>query len=332
MMLNKKVRHILSSSRLLFIMAAILIFMAIYEPSFFNTDNLVNIISHASINGIVAVGMTPLMIAKAFDISVGSIMVLSGVISIMLVNKFDPVTAILIGTLSGILLGWFNGFLVARLKINSFISTLGTMVIYQGIAFVITNMQPITTESAAFQKFATVEVFGVPILIVYFIIVMLLIWFILRFTGLGKNSYAIGGNEAACRLMGINVERYITIFFIISGLGASFAGVVLSSKLNAASAVFGENVSLLVIAGIVLGGVHLTGGVGTISGVIQGIILIGLLDNITIYLGLFGYYQMFFRSLILIGVVIFDVIYIKQAANRLQKEELMKTKSLVATQ
>lgn len=327
-MLNKNIRHILSDSRLAIIMALILIFMAFYMPTFYTGENLVNIILHASTNGIIAIGMTPLMIAKSFDISVGSILVLSGVISIIVTNYFGPAVGIIVGTLSGLVMGLTNGILVATMKINSFIATLGTMVIFQGIAFAVTNMQPITTESVQYQKFATIEIFHVPIIIVYFLAMIVIVWFILKFTKLGKNAYGIGGNEAACRMLGINVERNMIIFFVLSGLAASFAGVILSSRLNAASAIFGENIAMLVIAGIVLGGVHLTGGVGTVGGVIQGIILIQLLDNITVYLELVGYYQMFFRSLILIGVVVFDVLYIKHENKRLQFDELLKIKAL----
>jgi ribose transport system permease protein len=326
--LKGKIGALLSSSRLLFIFAGLMIFMAVHDLDFFYTGNLLNIFSHVSINGILAVGMTMLMISRAFDISIGSAVVLAGVISIEAANHFHPAVAILLGIASGIPMGLFNGFLVAVLKINSFIATLGTMVIYQGIAFVITGEEPITTDSLAFQKFATLEVLGIPVVIIYFISVTVIIWSILRFSLLGKNAYAIGGNEDACRMLGISVRLHLIVFFVISGLCASFAGVILSSRINAASGTFGENIALVVIASIVLGGVHLSGGVGTIFGVLQGVILLGLLENITLYLGLFGYYQRFVRSLILIGVVVFDVIYIEYSTQKLQFRELGRLKSV----
>jgi ribose transport system permease protein len=303
-------------------MGFIIILMLFLAPDFFTPINLINIVTNASINGIAAVGMTLLMISRAFDISIGSIMVLSGAISILVVNQFNPALAIIIGTFSGVVLGLINGLLVAKLKINSFIATLGTMVIYQGITFSITNMRPISTMDEAFQKFATTEIFKLPVVIFYFFAAALLLWFISRFTQLGKNAYAIGGNSEACKRVGIRVDAYVIIFFILSGVFAAFAGVLLSCKIQAASAIFGENVALLVIAGIVLGGVHLSGGVGSIWGVVQGIILIGVIDNITIFLGLIGYYQMFFRSLVLIGIIIFDVQSVKQASKRLEKVEI----------
>ena len=324
---SDRLRERLSYFRLTGIMLVLLGVMACTSRSFFYQANLINIISHASINGILAVGMTALMISKAFDISIGSIMVLAGVIAILLLQYVSPAVAITLAISSGAILGLVNGFLVAWLNINSFIATLGTMVVFQGIAFALTDMRPVTTESAAYQVLGSAEWQGVPAPVVYFILSILLVWAMMRFSPLGKNAYAIGGNEEACRMMGISVRFYRTIYFMLSGLAGSFAGVVLSSKIGAASAVFGENVALVVIAAIVLGGVHLTGGVGTVGGVVQGILLLGLLENITVYLGLFGYWQLFFRSAILIAVVVFDALYSKYALNKLQLQELLKLKA-----
>lgn len=324
---SKRLREGLTYFRLTGIMLVLLGIVACTSRSFFNQANLINIISHASINGILAVGMTALMISKAFDISIGSIMVLAGVISILLLQYLSPALAMTIAICSGLFLGLVNGILVAWLNINSFIATLGTMVVFQGIAFALTDMKPVTTESTAYQVLGNGEMLGLPAPVFYFILAILIIWAMMRFTPLGKNAYAIGGNEDACRMMGIPVRFYLTIYFMISGLAGSFAGVVLSSKISAASAVFGENVALVVIAAIVLGGVHLTGGVGTIGGVVQAIFLLGLLENITVYLGLFGYWQLFFRSAILIAVVVFDALYSKYALSKLQIQELFKLKT-----
>lgn len=319
---NLKTLVLISEYKLLIIMMFIIIMMLFLAPDFFNPINLVNIIANVSINGIAAVGMTLLMISRSFDISIGSNMILAGAISIIVVNRFNPVLAIIVGVLAGVVMGLINGLLVAKLKINSFIATLGTFVIYHGITFSITNMRPVATTNETFQKFATTEIFTIPIVVFYFFIAALIIWFISRFTQLGKNAYAIGSNSEACEHVGIKVNTYTIIFFMICGVFASFAGVLLSCKIQAASAVFGENIALLVIAGIVLGGVHLSGGVGSAWGVVQGMILIGLIDNITIFLGLIGYYQMFFRSIVLIGILIFDVQSVKHANKRLEKIEM----------
>ncbi len=315
----------LLDGKLLLAMGVIVLSMAYSDPSFYNPLNLINIISHVSINGIMAMGMTLLMVSRSLDMSIGSILVLSGVITVMLVNQVGIPLAIIIGTLSGIPMGLLNGVLVTKFKINSFIATLGTMVIFQGIAFSLTKMKPISSRNPFFQKFATYEIFSdFPIVILYFILIIGLIWFIASYTRLGKYAYAIGGNSEACRVMGIRVDYYSNIFFMISGLFASFAGVLLASKIDAASAVFGENVSLQVIAGIVIGGVSLSGGVGKVFGVVQGIILLGLVENITMYLGLFGYFQLLFRSLVLLGVIIFDITYLN-ISNRISERASFQT-------
>ncbi|MCX6089384.1 MAG: ABC transporter permease [Candidatus Atribacteria bacterium] len=327
--MNKALGKAFLEYKLLLVMGGIVILMFFFDFTFFNPINLINIISHVSINGILAMGMTLLMISRSFDMSIGSIMVLSGTITVMLVRVIGIPGAILVGVLSGILMGWLNGILVAKFKINSFIATLGTMVIFQGMAFSLTNMKPISSRNPNFQIFATYELFeGVPIVILYFLIAIFIVWFISRFTRLGKNAYDIGGNMDACRMMGINVDYYSIVFFIISGVFASFGGVLLSSKIDAASAVFGENVGLQIIAGIVIGGVSLAGGVGKVMGVVQGIILLGLLENVTMYLGLFGYFQLLFRALILLGVVIFDIVYVNVNSKMLEKTNFRKMKEI----
>ena len=323
---NSKVLGRIAAYKLILIMVAIVILMAFLAPLFFNPINLINIVTHVSINGIAAVGMTLLMISRSFDISIGSNMVLAGAIAVITVNHFNPVIAIFAGMLAGVVMGLINGVLVAKLKINSFIATLGTSVIYQGLTFSITNMRPVATPNVAFQKFATAEIFRVPMVIFYFFLAAMLVWFVSRFTQPGKNAYAIGGNSQACRWVGIKVDMYVIIFFMISGVSAAFAGVLLSCKIQSASAVFGENIALVVIAGIVLGGVHLTGGVGSVWGVVQGMLLIGLIDNITTFLGLIGYFQMFFRALVLLAIIIFDVQSVKFAGKRLEKFEMRMAK------
>jgi ribose transport system permease protein len=253
--LRRRAARLLGGSRLLGIIASILLVMAVAEPFFFSVDNLLNILSNASINGILAVGMTMLMISGAFDISIGSIMVLAGVIAVLMVDRCGPTAAILVGVGSGIVMGLVNGILVAKLKINSFIATLGTTVIFQGIAFVLTDTRPIATGSEAFQRPATLEMAGIPAPILYFGGLAAAVWLVLNCTRVGKYAYAIGGNEDACRMLGIDVAAYRILLFVISGVCASFAGVLLSSRLGAASGAFAENRALVVIAAIVLGGV-----------------------------------------------------------------------------
>jgi ribose transport system permease protein len=317
---TRALRTLLSQYKLLAITAVLLVFMAFVRGEFFGVENLINIITNMSINGILSIGMTLLMIAGCFDISLGSILVLSGAVSIIALRIASVPVALLLGISSGVLMGILNGVLVAKFKINSFIATLGTMVIFQGATFSVTNNKPVATDSDAFQAFAMHNVaFGIPRLVFYFVIAILIIWVIARFTRLGKFAYAIGGNIEACRRVGIKVDLYLIGFFAISGLFGSFGGVALASKIQAASAIFGDNIGLLVIAAIVIGGVSLSGGVGKVGGVVQGIILIAIMDTMTNFLGLVGYYQLLFRSLLLLGVILYDVLSVRQAEQRLER-------------
>ena len=296
----------LSNSRLLLVLVTILLFMAVYSPSFVGPGNLINLLSYISINGMLAVGMTLLMISREFDISIGSVVVLAGVISIHLIDYVGAPWAIVLGTGIGMGTGAFNGLLVVRLGINSFIA--------------LTDMRSIATESATFHRFSSETWWGLPLPVLYFFALSVIIWFISRFTLLGKHAYAIGGSPEACHLMGIPVGRQKLIFFVITGTIAAFSGVVLASRLNSASAVFGENIALVVIAAIVIGGVHLSGGTGTVGGVVQGVLLLGLLENVTVFLEVSDYYQRFFRALVLIGVVVFDVLYVRYNNFTIQRQ------------
>lgn len=313
-------RKKLLDAKLILAMGAILLLMLATAPSFYSSQNLLNIVSNASINGIVAMGVTLLMVGGGFDMSVGSIMVVSGIVTTMLVRVIGVPLAILIGIFLGIPMGLLNGILVAKFRVNAFIATLGTMVIFQGIAFSLTNMKPVSARSPVFQMFANYELFkGVPIVVLYFLIAVIVIWFVAHFTGFGKYVYAVGGNKEAARMMGIRVDFYCAATFVISGFFAAFAGVALASKIDAASAVFGENIALPVVASVVIGGVSLSGGVGRVLGVVQGIFLLALVENVVMYMGLVGYYQLLFRALVLLGVVIFDVTYARLSEKMLER-------------
>jgi ribose transport system permease protein len=309
-------------NRLIVILAILILAMVGLAPSFFKLSNIINIVSYLSTNGILSIGITLLMIAGYFDLSVGSIMGLSGAIAAILTKSLGPGPAIALGIASGIVLGLTNGLIVTKFRINSFMATLGTMIIFMGITLSITNTRAVYIDSEKFQSFALFKIGGIPIVVFYFLIVALAAWCLAKFTILGKNAFAIGGNLEACRNLGIRVDRNVLNLYVISGVCASFGGVILSARVSSASGRFGESVLMPVIASVILGGVSLTGGVGSIGGVIQGIFLIGVVENITIYLGFYDVWQLLIRSLLLLLVLSFDVLSIRQMNKRLEKREL----------
>jgi ribose/xylose/arabinose/galactoside ABC-type transport system permease subunit len=323
---SQSLAALLFRGRLPLVIGGLLLFMALYDRSFFIPENLLNIVSYSSINGLLAIGMTMLMISREFDISVGSNLVLSGVVGVQAANHFGPATGLVLGVASGAVMGLINGWLVAKANVNSFIATLGSMVIFQGIAFALTDMKPVACDLMGFHTLGSGEWLGLPSPVLCFAGMTALIWFFLKFTRVGKNAYAIGGNLRGCRNLGIAVDRWRIGYFVICGVCASFAGVILASKLGAASATFGENVALVVIAAIVLGGVPLTGGAGSVPGVVGAILLLGLIDSMTIYLNVFGYYQKLFWAVLLIGVVVLDVLYARRDNRRLEFVGLLQLK------
>ena len=188
---------VVSKYKLILIIAVLLAFMAVARRQFFSYENLLNIVTNMSINGILSIGMTLLMIAGCFDLSVGSNLVLSGAISIIMLRYTSLPLAILIGIASGAAMGLVNGVLVAKFRVNSFIATLGTMVIFQGATFSVTDNKPVATENDLFQAFAAHEViFGIPRIVFYFIAAILLVWAIARFTR-QNHIQLLGGKRVA---------------------------------------------------------------------------------------------------------------------------------------
>jgi ribose transport system permease protein len=230
---------------------------------------------------ICAVGMTFVIISGGIDLSMGSILGASGIITAALlqIKTVDPLTmtliSIVIGLLAGILLGAWNGFLIAVLRLPPFIATLAMMSIIRGIVYIITN-------GAAIYNFPDIsrnvlEVVPVPIVIM--VAILALGYYILKFTKIGRYTYAIGGNENASTLSGINVIKYKIIVYAIAGLCAGIAGMIMTSRMNAAVPIAGQNYELNAIAAVVIGGASMTGGEGHISGTIIGMLIIGVINN-----------------------------------------------------
>jgi ribose transport system permease protein len=265
------------------------IVFALTVPTFSSLDNLINGIAlSAAINTIVAVGMTFVIISSGIDLSVGSIAALCAVIGAdLIVNRGVPLLPAAIATLGiGGLAGAINGLLVARLRLASFVVTLGTMSFYRGLALTYTNGQP------------------VPVLIG--VLVVLAGIAVLNFTKLGAYVTAIGGNEEAARLTGIPVVNYVTLTYIISGMLSALAALVLFAQLGAAEPIAGSGWELSAIAAAVVGGTRLSGGKGTIAGTLLGAVLLAMLQNVLTLLNVQSFYQLLVTGAIIIGAILVD--------------------------
>ncbi len=306
----KALRFILDQ-KLLVIIIALVATLSIADANFFSLRNLLNLFNHITINGVMAAGMTILLISGAFDLSIGSVMAFTGII-IILAQPLGLVASILLGIAAGTAVGALNGFLVVKGRINAFIVTLGTMIIFRGLGLAVTNSHPVKGAIPAFTAIGQAAVGGIPVPVFYLVVVYVVVWYILKYTKFGRNDFAIGGNALSSKLAGIGVDLYTFLYFVFCSFTAALAGVILTSRVNTGSAVFGDQTSLLVIAAAVLGGTSLFGGKGTIIGTIQGVLILGLIEKAMVIFNVDTNYQLLVRGTIILVVIVTDALTVRR--------------------
>jgi ribose transport system permease protein len=277
-------------------------------PSFFSVDNAINGIGlSAAINTVVAIGLTYVIITGGIDLSVGSTAALSAVIGADLMQRGLPVLlAVLVALAVGAVAGLINGLLVTRVQLAPFIVTLGTMTFYRGLALSYTGGQPILSLPDGYKRALGGDVLGLPIPLIAALLLVAAFTLILRYTKTGQYILAIGGNAEAVRLSGINTSRYITLTYVISGMLAAFAALVLIAQLGAAEPILGSGWELSAIAASVVGGTSLAGGKGNVVGALLGALLLSMLQNVLTLLGVQAFYQLLATGLIIIGAMVID--------------------------
>ena len=282
----------------------LVVVISVLNTAFLDLSNLLNLLRQVSINGLIAFGMTFVILTGGIDLSVGSILALSSAFTAILITSgLDPIVALIVGVLGGFLLGVFNGVLVTFGSMAPFIATLATMTIFRGLTLVITDGNPITDlgDSYLFQLFGKGYFFGIPVPAVTMIIV-----FIVQKTTFGRHTYAIGGNEVASKISGIKVNKVKILIYGISGLMSALAGAILTSRLNSAQPTAGTSYELDAIAAVVLGGTSLTGGKGRIVGTLIGVLIIGVLNNGLNLLGVSSFYQQVVKGIVILIAVLID--------------------------
>ncbi|WP_085060250.1 ABC transporter permease subunit [Staphylococcus haemolyticus] len=287
----------------------LIIVVSILNPSFLDLSNLLNLLRQISINGLIAFGMTFIILTGGIDLSVGSILALSSAfIALMITSGVDPIIALIIGVLIGFVLGAVNGLLVTKGNMAPFIATLATMTIFRGLTLVITDGNPITNlgDSYLFQLFGKGYFIGIPVPAVTMIIVFVILLIILQKTTFGRHTYAIGGNEVAAKISGIKINKIKILIYGISGLMSALAGGILTSRLNSAQPTAGTSYELDAIAAVVLGGTSLTGGKGRIVGTLIGVLIIGVLNNGLNLLGVSSFYQQVVKGVVILIAVLID--------------------------
>jgi len=264
----------------------IIILFSILSPHFLSVNNIVNILRQVSIIGIMAIGVTYVIIMAEIDLSIASIMPLSGIIAgavatggYLMPFALPVWVAILCGLLTGALFGLMSGFATAKLKIPSFMATLSMMFIIEGFMLWFSGAQPLYGIPDSMQWFGAGKVFGIPVIVVIFILVFVASDFVLRKTVFGRNIYAIGGNEEAARMSGINVDKYKIWVLTICGILCAFAGLLMLGRIGSAQVTAGVGLQLPPIAAVILGGTSLFGGIGSMRRTLVGVLLMGVLVN-----------------------------------------------------
>jgi len=288
-------------------LAVLFIVMGFASPSFLSSGNLLAMLLGMSIEVIIAVAMTNLLVSGGFDLSVGSVVGFIGAVTAkLLVTGFPVPVAVLIGILIGGAIGLFNGFVVAKLGINAFVTTLASLSMFRGLTLVITQGQNIANLPEAFRSIGQATLFGIQSPVIIAVVIIILGDIMLRRSRFFRQSYYIGGNEKAARLSGIPVDRMKVLAYFLTGLFASIAGIVMTARLGSASMTAGTGLELRALTATIIGGASLQGGEGTVFGSFLGALLMALITNALTLLGVNIYWQTFVIGATLLGAVTVD--------------------------
>ncbi|MDA0124925.1 MULTISPECIES: ribose ABC transporter permease [Vibrio] len=289
----------------------LIVVVSFLNPNFFTVDNILNILRQTSVNAIIAVGMTLVILTAGIDLSVGSVLALCGAFAASMIALEVPVLiAVPTALFAGAVLGAISGIIIAKGKVQAFIATLVTMTLLRGVTMVYTDGRPISTgftdTADAFAWFGTGYALGIPVPVWLMVIVFAAAWYLLNHTRFGRYVYALGGNESATRLSGINVDRVKIGVYAICGMLAALAGIIVTSRLSSAQPTAGMGYELDAIAAVVLGGTSLMGGKGRIMGTLIGALIIGFLNNALNLLDVSSYYQMIAKAVVILLAVLVD--------------------------
>lgn len=311
MLQNKTLKNFLVEQKSLITLLVLIAIVSCLSDNFFTLNNFFNILQQTSINAIIAVGMTLVILTSGIDLAVGSIFALAGALTASMINSdISPFIAISASLIISALLGAFSGVIIAKGKLQAFIATLVMMLILRGVTQVYTKGSPISTgtndNSEMFESIAFGRIFGIPVPILIMALVFIAAWYLLKYTRLGRYIYALGGNEAATRLSGINVDCVKIIVYALSGLLCALASTIEVSRLSSAQPTAGTGYEMDAIAAVVLGGTSMSGGRGKIFGTLIGALILGFLNNGLNMLGVDAYYQMIVKGVVILLAVLVD--------------------------
>jgi len=299
----------LKSYGILWVLVGIVVIASIIQPDFLKITNLINVIRQISINGIVAVGMTFILLTGGIDLSVGATMgVVAVSVAMMFQKGVNPVLAIIIGLGIGALIGFVNGLGVTKGKIVPFIMTLGTLTAFRGLALYLANGSPQSWRNSGVNiKFlGQGDLFGIPVPVYIFLSVLILAHIVLKYTPFGRSVYAIGDSREAARLSGINVVKTEWLVYTLSGFLAALSSLILISRLSVGEPTAGEGAELDAIAMSVIGGTSASGGVGGVVGTLIGSTLLSVIANLLNIIGISPFIQRIVKGVIIILAILLD--------------------------
>jgi len=282
--------------------------MSIVSDAFLTKTNILNMIRQITINGIISVGMTFVLVAGGIDLSVGAVVALASIIGSDFAHPgtYPIIVPILVAIAVGASCGLVNGVIISKGHVPPFIVTMGMMTICRGLTLLYHKGTAVLNFSDAFGQIGGGVVLGIPVPIIIFAVIVVLFAFILSRTRFGRYIYAIGGNAVSAKVSGINTDMITIAVYVISGILAAAAGIVLTSRVMAATVIAGNGYELDAIAAAVIGGTSLSGGIGTISGTIVGALIIGILNNGLVLLNVSSYIQNVVQGIIIIVAVFID--------------------------
>ena len=308
--MKEKVMYIYNKAGVFIILLLMMIILTILTNTFLTANNLINIVRQVTFWAIIGLGALVTLIGGDFDLSPGSVVGLVSVLSAMTIQTSvgNPLSMPILTTLAiGAAVGFVNGGLIAYLKMPAFIATLGTQLLLRGLALYISNGRPVSNLDSKFTYLGGGSIGVVPVPVVILVILSALTWYLLKYTRLGIHIYAIGGNPQAAVVSGVNVKAVKLFTYVYAGIMAAVAGMLLTARVASGQPGLGESFEMKAISGCVIGGVSLSGGIGSVYSLICGILIIGVLNNGMDLMNINGYMQQIAEGLILILAVLLDV-------------------------
>ena len=291
---------------ILVIFVVMVIISAFVSDNFFSWVNISNVLKQSAVPGIVSLGMLVVILTAGIDLSVGSLVALTGVLAVGMQRQLPLPLALLVAIVAGLAAGGFNGVLIAKRNVPPFVATLGMLVIARGLTFVYTDGGPIqVTYKEAYSVFGRGSIGPIPNIVIIWAILAIATAVMLRRTTFGRTVMSLGSNKRAVYLSGINVEWHLIAVYVFSGLMCAIAGILLTSRLTIGTPLMGQLMELDAIAAVVIGGASLSGGRGTVWGTIIGVLILGLISNMLNLMGVSAFYQDIIRGSIILLAVLF---------------------------